>query len=89
LVVTKEQQQRQGERKAMTKGKATAEEREMLSEQEAAAWLGLAVKTLQNWRWQGRGPGFIKLGPRRAPIRYRLSDLREYVDQCAVRPGGQ
>lgn len=70
-------------------GKAICEGREILSEREAAAWLGLAVKTLQNWRWAGRGPGFIKLGSSRSPVRYRLSDLREYVDQCAVRPGGQ
>lgn len=73
----------------VNEGKADFGEREMLSEREAAAWLGLAVKTLQNWRWAGRGPGFIKLGPSRSPVRYRLSDLRAFVDQCAVRPGGQ
>lgn len=70
-------------------GKASCEVREILGEEAAAAWLGLAVKTLQNWRYEGRGPKYIKLGAPRSPVRYRLSDLREYVERCSVRPSGQ
>lgn len=36
----------------------------MLSCRDAAAFLGLAPATLDNWRSLGRGPKFVKLGAR-------------------------
>jgi predicted DNA-binding transcriptional regulator AlpA len=32
-----------------------------LRSKEVAELLGVSEKTLANWRWQGRGPAFIKL----------------------------
>jgi hypothetical protein len=51
--------------------------------QGASQITGVAVGTLNNWRSQGRGPAFVRLGK---AIRYRTSDLREYLDQHRVEP---
>jgi predicted site-specific integrase-resolvase len=42
---------------------------------EAADKLGVAVSTLDQWRWQGRGPLFVKVG---RLIRYREEDLEAF-----------
>ena len=44
---------------------------------EAAAYLGLAVSTLNKWRCIGGGPQFLKLGK---AVRYRITDLDGWVD---------
>jgi len=49
-----------------------------LSPGEAAARLGLQESTLRNWRYRGQGPKYVRLGNR---IRYRVSDLDEYLDR--------
>src|SRR5205085_11532872 len=49
----------------------------LVDEHEAAAILGLSVKTLRRWRWAGREVPFIKLG---GAVRYSLDDLNEYID---------
>lgn len=55
----------------------------LLKEDRAAAFLGLSIKTLQNKRVLGGGPPYVKLGAGlRAPVRYRLSVLRAYVESC-------
>lgn len=46
--------------------------------EDAALRLGVEVSTLANWRWNGRGPRFVKCGGR---VRYRLSDLARYLDE--------
>ncbi|HVT16378.1 MAG TPA: helix-turn-helix domain-containing protein [Thermoanaerobaculia bacterium] len=51
----------------------------LLGEKDAALFLNLSVKTLQNWRVSGRGPSFVKIGRR---VQYRLTDLEEYVAKC-------
>lgn len=44
---------------------------------------GISPKTLQAWRASGRGPRFVKLGAGpRAPVRYRLSELRRWLATC-------
>lgn len=50
----------------------------LCTEAEAAQILRIEVKTLQNWRWNGRGPRYVK--PSRTVL-YRLSDLQSYVRQ--------
>ena len=35
-------------------------------------------ETLSQWRWQGRGPKFIKIG---RSILYRITDVEAYEDQ--------
>lgn len=43
----------------------------------AATILGRSPRTLEDWRGNGRGPRFIKVG---RPVRYRLSDLVAFLD---------
>lgn len=44
---------------------------------EAAAYLNVRPKTLEQWRWAGQGPRFIKLS---RAVRYRLSDLDAFIE---------
>lgn len=47
----------------------------------AALYLSVSASTLNHWRSDGKGPRFVKLcGSSRGAIRYRLSDLRAYVE---------
>ena len=48
----------------------------MLTTEEAAAELGLAPKTLRNWRTTGRGPVATKLG---GAVRYRQSAVERFA----------
>ncbi len=50
----------------------------LCNEAYAAEYLGgLCPQTLQNWRYKGIGPKFIKVG---GAIRYRIKDLEKYLD---------
>jgi hypothetical protein len=49
---------------------------------EAAAELGIASGTLDNWRVKGCGPAFVKLG---GSIKYRDEDLQAFVASCVRR----
>jgi predicted DNA-binding transcriptional regulator AlpA len=51
----------------------------ILREGDAAAYLGLSVKTLQKWRLTGQGPEFIKQG---RCVRYALQALEAWLDRC-------
>jgi len=55
-----------------------ADER-LLSEGEAAAFLGFGDRALQNWRLRGGGPLFVKVSAR--AVRYRLCDLRRWASE--------
>ena len=48
-----------------------------VSPEEAAERLGTQRSTLDNWRWAGKGPRYIKVGGR---VRYRLVDLADWLD---------
>lgn len=54
-----------------------------VDEHKAAEMLGLRVPTLRKWRWAGTGPKFLKVG---RLVRYRLSDLKEFLDGVTVKP---
>lgn len=54
-----------------------------VDEHVAAEMLGLRVPTLRKWRWAGTGPKFLKVG---RLVRYRLSDLKEFLDGVTVEP---
>jgi len=43
---------------------------------QAAEYLGLAVSTLNKWRCHGGGPVFIKMG---RAVRYRTQDLESFL----------
>ena len=49
----------------------------LVGEMAAAEILCLSVRTLRKWRWDGNGPGFIKLGK---AVRYSTDDLRAFVE---------
>ena len=48
----------------------------LLSESEAADFLGVSRKTLQGWRYRGLKPRFRKL---HGAVRYALQDLIEFA----------
>ena len=56
---------------------------ELLTEQEAAAYLGLSVSGLRKWRFRRCGPKYAKFGK---IIRYRRSDLDTFVQSRIVTP---
>lgn len=53
----------------------------MLREIDAAAYLGLAPKTLARWRWAGKGPVFYKLG---SSVRYSVEELDLFISGSEV-----
>lgn len=52
---------------------------DLVNETEAAAILCAQVQTLRNWRWNGKGPRYCKVGERL--IRYRRSDLDAFLER--------
>jgi len=50
---------------------------ENLKTEEAAELLRVKPTTLEQWRWNGKGPRFIKLG---RCVRYRRADLEAFMD---------
>jgi len=58
---------------------------EMLDTRAAAEFLGIAPKTLENWRWMGQdGPRWVRIG--RRTVRYRKSDLVDYLKGGTCEP---
>lgn len=49
---------------------------DLLTEQEAAATLNCAIRTLRNWRALRKGPKYRKIGTRL--VRYHRADLAEF-----------
>lgn len=60
---------------------------ELLTTQEAAPHTGLTAKTLAVYRVTGRGPRFVRVGPRF--VRYRLDDLEAWVRSRITEAGGE
>jgi predicted DNA-binding transcriptional regulator AlpA len=56
----------------------TLEGARLLREKAAADLLGVKIRTMQDWRFRGGGPPFIKLSGR--AVRYRVNDLLQWVD---------
>lgn len=56
---------------------------QLLREIDAAAYLGLAPKTLSRWRWAGKGPAFHKLG---SAVRYSVLELDSFISNATVAP---
>lgn len=55
-----------------------------MRESEVAIFLGVSTKSLQKWRWQGRGPRFAKFG---SNVRYALDDVKDYAEKSMVNTG--
>lgn len=55
----------------------TAVSIQLYTQDDAAALLGLSVRTLEGWRYKGQGPAYVKIGGR---VRYRHQDLDAWLD---------
>ena len=56
-----------------------------VDERQAAVITGFSVKGLQQRRWLGKPPTYLKVG---RLIRYRISDLEKFLDSCTVEARG-
>jgi excisionase family DNA binding protein len=56
----------------------------MLDVKQAAERLNVPARLLNNWRVQGRGPRYTKVGPRL--VRYSESDLEQWLKSQVVVP---
>lgn len=55
---------------------------DLLTNEEAAALLGIKPNTLEIWRTKGKGPTFIKMGEhKQAPIRYLRPKIYEWLER--------
>ena len=54
-----------------------------LSERDAASFLGITQRTLQDWRLNRRGPAYIKRGRR---VAYDRDDLEQFLAANRVEP---
>jgi len=54
----------------------------LLTESQAAEFLGYTVRALQNWRVRGGGPKFLKISNR--SVRYRRRDLMTWANSKVV-----
>lgn len=61
----------------MTKEHPTVSPPAVFTTSEAAKYLSIQPSTLEQWRWNGKGPLFIKIG---RSCRYRLTDLDAFLD---------
>lgn len=50
----------------------------VLTTRQAAEYLNVKESTLEQQRWQGKGPRFVKLS---RSVRYRLADLEAYLEE--------
>ncbi|MGL6087131.1 MAG: helix-turn-helix transcriptional regulator [Enterobacterales bacterium] len=53
-----------------------------LTAKDAALRTGLSVKTLNDWRWQGKGPKYYKVGTK--AVRYATADLDSFMADFEV-----
>lgn len=55
----------------------------LLNEKNAAAFLSVSVRTIQDWRFRNTGPKYKKLG---RLVRYSVADLAAYAERSTVTP---
>lgn len=53
---------------------------DFLDTSQAAKILRQSVRTLQRWRWQGRGPEYARIGRR---ILYSSTAISDYFAKCS------
>lgn len=59
---------------------------EIMTEAQVSVYLEVPAITLKHWRYRGKGPPYIKV---QRLVRYRLSDLRLWMDRNSRTPGGR
>ena len=57
-------------------------ENQLMPEREAAKLAGFSIAAFIKWRREGRGPRYIRVG---RSIRYRLSDLLNWIEEHTVK----
>jgi len=57
------------------------QDKEILTDKETAVFLGVADRTLRDWRKSGKGPDYAQMGSK---IRYRKIDINEYLDRQII-----
>jgi excisionase family DNA binding protein len=62
----------------MTTPDRSQEPRNLLGPSEVSRYLGVPLGTLANWRYQGRGPAFLRVGRH---VRYRAEDVATWVEE--------
>lgn len=67
----------------MAKKAITHEDVQLMTTKQAASALGVAVRTMIDWRQLRKGPAYVKVG---RVVRYRPSDIKVWVDQHVVEP---
>lgn len=45
----------------------------------AAQMLGVSPRTMANWRAQGKGPDYVRLGEPHSAVVYRVADLEAWL----------
>ncbi|MFP7722322.1 helix-turn-helix transcriptional regulator [Lysobacter sp. A3-1-A15] len=50
---------------------------ERVSPKKAALFLGVSIRTLEEWRKRKIGPAFVKLGPKL--VRYEIAELERFL----------
>ena len=55
----------------------------LLDEKDLARQLKISVKTVQAWRFQSRGPAYIKMG---SAVRYRPADVEAFLESRTISP---
>lgn len=50
----------------------------LLTARQVSEYLGVPTSTLANWRYQGRGPAFVRLG---GHVRYRARDVTDWINR--------
>lgn len=58
---------------------------DLMTPLQAAGHLNLSTGTLANWRYEGRGPDYVRVSDRK--IMYRKIDLNEWLGKRSVKPG--
>ena len=53
----------------------------IMTDKEAAKFLGIGLSTLRNWRCQCKGPVYLRMG---RAIRYCLADLEKFIESSRI-----
>ena len=53
-----------------------------VDEKRVAEVMGIAIQTLRNWRFQGTGPAYSKVG---RAVRYRLDDVIHFMEERRIK----
>jgi len=56
---------------------------QLYNRSDLARLLGVSIKTLEKWAWEGKGPAFVKVGGHL--VRYRPSDVAAYLEANKTR----